>query len=292
MSTTLNAAPPAAGIFPRRADRTPHAGGSRVVPRQHGAWCMLLNGFVLGTAVAGGWRLDALLLLGALVAAFWARHAASLFLRLPPGDGRQQETLAWSLAAAAVFAALGLFLSTAEGHRALPGFAGVAAVPAAVSLLIERRRQEFSAAGELVGVAGLSLAVPAAEYVGAGVFTGRTVGLWLLSLAFFVGGVLHVRYLVRRRLDGMGPSAARWRAGWPSVVYHVAAVAGAAALGPAGGGLLPWAAPLALLTATARAVWAVARRRPAPMPVWQIGRQELAQGLLFVALAIVAYRMP
>lgn len=270
----------------------PTSAAPRMVPRQHGAWAMLLSGLVLGTAVADGWRLDALLLLGALVAAFWARHAAGLFLRLPSGDGRRQKALAWSLAAAAVFVAIGLFLSTAGGCRALPAFAVVAAVPAVVSLLIERRRQEFSVVGELVGVAGLSLAVPAAEYVGAGAFTDRTVGLWLLAVAFFVGGVLHVRYLVRRRLDGMGAAGARWRAGWPSAVYHIAVMAGAAALGPAGGGLLPGAAPLALLPATARAVWAVARRRPAPLPVRQIGRRELAQGLLFVALAIAAYRMP
>ena len=85
--------------------------------------------------------------------------------------------------------------------------------------------------------------------------------------------------------------AERLAAGWQTLAYHLAALAVAAGLAfavrpPA----LPPLAPLALLPVALAAAWKVAFRREEPLDIAAIGLREAAHTVLFVALAIPAFR--
>lgn len=256
------------------------------IPRQHGAWSVLLLGYALGVAASGRLGLESLLLLGALLCAMPARHTAALWWRLPATDQRRGALLRWALAYALVGAlALGALLLVYHRWWLLPlgAVAGLAGLGLTVA---ERSRWDRTLAGELLGMAGLSVTVPAAAYVAQGTLAAATWGLWALTLVIYCGSVLHVRYVVREaRTD-----PARWRrgAGLVAVGFHVAAVALAAGAGAAG--LMPQLAALALVPAALRALWAVARPAPERVNIMRLGLQELAWTALFVVLAVGVYR--
>jgi len=258
------------------------------IPRQHGAWSVLAAGFILGAIVGGRLGKEGLLLLGALLSGFLARHAVGLLLRPAGSEEQQRKIRRLTLGYVAHALLLGGLLVIRYDRWLLVPLGVVALVLALVSLHLERQRQDRTTVGELVNLLGLSLAIPATAYATSGVFEAATAGWWTLGLLFFSGSVFHVRYLVRKRRESSGPLAARWRAGWPSVVYHLAALGVAAGLSALG--TLPSLAFLALLPVTVKALGAVVQRREGPLNIRHIGYAELAHTVLFVALAGWAVR--
>lgn len=261
-----------------------------VVPRQHGAWAVLLFGLALGTAASSPPGLASAYLLGTVIAGFIARHAASLYLRsLRSGPPRPRLILS-AVIAAGHAVGFGGVLIFRYGLEALLPLAVAAGAAAAISLVVDYRGEQFSVGGELVGILSLTLVAPAAEYVSSGVVTQRTWGIWILCALFFSGSVFHVRYLARCRDASIGVLDERLRAGGTSIAYHLAALAAAGALAFAD--VVPWVGVLALVPVTAKALWFVLRRRREPVPIRRIGYMEVAHGLVFVSLAVLAFRCP
>jgi hypothetical protein len=191
-------------------------------------------------------------------------------------DPRRAALARWAalyaaLAGASAVALIGLYqLWWLALIGLLAGTAGV------VLALLERSGRDRSLAGELLGMAGLSAAVPAAYYVSSGAFEVRIAGLWVLAALIFCGGVLHVRHVVGR----LGLT--------PSVAFHAGAVLTAAAAGHLG--LLPSFAFMALLPALLRAAGPMLRPNRPPPTIRRLGLQELGYGLLFVVLTVLCYR--
>ena len=171
------------------------------LPRQHDAWSVLLLGFALGAAVGGAVGTPTLLMLGAVVCGFVARHAAGVWARLSPADRRRGHVAGWAAAYLAASALLSVALVLWYERWLVIAFGLLAAAFGAASLALERRRQDCTLTGELIGMLGLSLAVPAAAYAATGAFHARTVGLWAVSALFFTGGVFHVRCVARNRRE-------------------------------------------------------------------------------------------
>jgi hypothetical protein len=276
-------------VKPGLQKRQARSGFALTVPRQHGAWSMLLAGFVLGLASGQRCGAEGLLLLVAVLFGFWARHAAGLFLRSSRSD-RRAYVLPWAVGYASVSLLAGALLVVGYHRWLLLPLGGVVLVLAGVSVILERRRQDRTTVGELVGVLGLSVVIPAAAYAATGVFAATTAGLWALGALFFGGSVFHVRYLVRHRRESGGPLASRLRAGGPSVAYHLAALT--ASIGLSAVDALPPLAPLSLLPVTVKALWTVGRRREGEINVRHIGYVELAHTLIFVVLAMLAFHGP
>jgi len=253
------------------------------IPKQYGAWSVLLAAFVVGAAAAGGVGAPGLLLLFAAILAFVARYAAGLYLR-QRRVGDAGDALGWTIGLSLTSLLLGAFLVGGYHRWLLVPLGAVAAGFAAASLLVERARKDRTTYGELLAVCGLSLVVPAAAYAISGEVAGPTLGFWALSALLFCGSVFHVRYLVRHRTAGPG----RLGVGLTSAGFHLAAVGAAVALAAAG--TLPAAGVLALLPAAGRALWAVGRRRATPIPIRRIGYTEVVHTVIFVGLAIYAAR--
>jgi hypothetical protein len=174
-------------------------------------------------------------------------------------------------------------------HRlGLVALGGAAGLLAAVSFAVERAHRDRTAWGEVIGVLGLSTAIPLASYATTGSFDVGHAGLWALATLFFTGSVFHVRFLIRCWRRRRGPLLERLQAGWPSLAWHLGALALAA--GAAQMHLVPAWAPVALVPVTLKALLTFRRGPDAPPVTRTIGFLELAHGLLFVGLALPAYR--
>jgi len=268
----------------------PAGGALRLaVPRQHGAWSILLVGYLIGTfAVTGATGAVPWLALAALVSGFIARHALVQALAL------RRKRLAWlrlglwgvafGCASVASTAVLVLF----HDRGGLLAIGGLAALAALAALIVERYHKDRTAWGEIIGVLGLSAAIPFAAHARTGRLDTALLGLWLLGVLYFSGPVFRVRFLVRSWRARRGPLAQRLRAGWPSVTYHAAALGAAAGLGALG--CTPVWAASALLPCALKAVWALRRGGDAPPVIRVLGFVELAHSVGFAVLLLLAYR--
>lgn len=126
-----------------------------LIPREHGAWGMLLVPLILGLSLAGRWDGKALLLLGAVLSLYLARYPLVLWARAGFGQFPRNglptllfaSGLGLSLGAALVFR-YGLWL------LAPLGMAGILIL--LVHLLLVRHRQERTVAGEFTGLSALA----------------------------------------------------------------------------------------------------------------------------------------
>lgn len=258
-------------------------------PRQHGAWSILAAGFLLGMADQE-WNLPSLLGLATVLGGFLARHTMALCLRPARSPSLRSSLLPWAIGYTALASLLGGLLVVGFHRWLLLLWGAPALLLAALSVILERGRRDRTTAGELVGVLGLSLVIPAAAYTSSGILSVQTLGLWALGAIFFGGSVFHVRYLVRRRREACQDWYSRLRAGWPSLACHLVGLA--VAWGLSSLRALPSLAPLALLPVTAKVLWTVGRRQAERIHIQRIGFTELAHTLLFVALAILSFHFP
>ncbi len=227
------------------------------MPREHGAWGMLLVPFA--TAVATSGVLDgkvALLLVSTLT--FYIARTSWL--------KRQFKWMALLLAAS-LAAAVPLFFVWE-----LWWLAGFSAVTAALAA----RPNPRSLAMQLAATAGLTLTAPAAWYAATGRLDATAFWLWLFNALYFAGGLLYVRMHIeppqRRAL----------------VLAYFGAVA-VFVLALAAGGVVSWLVALAFAPAVARAAVGTARLAPR-VRIKRLGWTEMAHSVAFGALLALALR--
>jgi len=258
------------------------------VPKQHGAWSILIVSTAVGVLAFPSGSVGApLLLVVCVIAGFMARHAGVTWLRLK--DDRRGQVLGWAAVYGIVAGGCGAGLVVAYGLTLLVGIALVAAVFAGVSMALERLRLDRTAWGEVVGTVGLSLAVPAAAYCTTGELGLEALGLWAISALFFCASVPHVRLVVRSKPTAAMPAGDRWRRGAGSVVFHGLALGAVAALSMAE--VAPRLATLALLPVCAKALLPVVRPPEKTPSIKRVGFVELGHSVLFAVLVVVVYRM-
>jgi hypothetical protein len=209
------------------------------------------------------------------------RDGVGTYLRLAPTDDNRKRALRRTVAAGVALAVPAVALVAFCDRPWLAPLGLAAATLALAHIGYERAGREREAVPELLGMVALSAAAPAAAYCATGTLSMQTLGLWVLAALFFCGSVFHVRYVVRRQRARAGPLGGRLRAGWQSLVYHWAALGGAAVL--AATDWLPALGFAALLPAVARATGAVACRATGPTAIRRIGFAELAYAILFAA---------
>lgn len=196
------------------------------LPAEHGAWGMWLVPFVCAAFVAGIWNVPlALAGVCALALFLWrgsmAAHANWRSWSLPVHLG---------LAAVAALAG-GALIFFYERRELLGLAAGGAALFGLQEWLVARHQQNHSEkrslAAELAGVVLLSFSAPAAWIAARGNLERTGVEVWALSVLFFLGGVLYVKYRVRGLLAHRRFPRLRERLAfaWPVFVYHFLLIA-------------------------------------------------------------------
>ena len=237
------------------------------MPREHGAWGILLIPFATAVGIAGTWNLQVALLLISVMCFYVARTS---FLK--------QETT-WTLfllASSAVCLAPLLVVWRLWWLVAL----GVAAAPLAF------RKTGRSVTTQLIAVAGLTLTAPAAWYAATGNLDRHAWLLWGLNFLYFAGGVLyvkmHVAAAIRRKLFDSTAEKVSWGA------TNLAFYGGLAlcVVGLAMAHLIPWLAALAFMPVVVRATIGVGRLS-SQLHIKRLGWTEVAHSIVFAVLLIL-----
>jgi len=227
------------------------------MPREHGAWGMLLVPFATAVATAGvlDWKV-ALLLVSTL--SFYIARASWL---------KRQFKWTTLLLATSLAAATPLLFAWKLWWIAAFG---------AVAALLAAQRTQRSLAMQLAATGGLTLTAPAAWYAATGALDATAFWLWLWNTLYFAGGLLYVRMRITRT----GPR-------WPVLGFYGALLVFVLVLAAAN--VVSCRLLLVFAPAAARAAIG-AGRLASPLRVKCLGWSEVAHSILFGALLAVALR--
>jgi hypothetical protein len=262
-----------------------------ILPREHGAWGLLLVPLVTGAGVAlreGGKVVPLLLLLIAALSLFWLRTPVESLLGTSAMRAQTKEErvtvglVTLGLAKVAVVA-LGALL-WAGRNRGLWLIGGLAAVSFVAQALLRRMGRRTRMLSEIVGTVGLTLSAPAAYYVVTGRLDKMAWMLWLVNLAFAANQIHYVQLRIHSaRVQGVRNKLA---CGWSFALGQV--VMGVVLVVVCLRGLMPWVALIAFGPVLFRG-WCYFFRKPSPLVVRHLGWNELAQAVGFCVLLVTAF---
>jgi YwiC-like protein len=262
-----------------------------IVPREHGAWGMLLVPLVTGAAVGmlyGGRAVPVLPLTVLVLTLFWLRTPVESWLGV--GAIRVQTTQERQTVGATVLALASIAtvaLSTLFWHgknHELIGMGIIGAGAFAAQIFLKRLGRATRMAAEVAGALALTSTAAAAYFVSTGRLDVRAWVLWLFNWMFAADQV----HFVWLRIRGVRAPGFRQkvRLGWSFMGGNLFL-----------GGVLalayrfrwsPKFAALAFLPVLLRGLlWFVTK--PQPIVVRRLGWTELAQALVFATLLIGAF---
>jgi YwiC-like protein len=265
-----------------------------IVPREHGAWGLLLVPLVTGAGVGlreGDRILPLLLLLTAALALFWLRTPIESLLgtsamRAQTKDERQTVATVIVGLGMIAFLAVGSLL-WAERNRGLWLIGCLAGLAFVGQALIRRLGRPARMMSEIIGTVGLSLSAPAAYYVSVGKLDATAWMLWLLNLMFAGNQIHYVQLRIRTaRLEG---TRARLARGWSFALGQIVMLAALAFAWR--WGLIPWVVLIAFLPLFFRGWLYFFHKLPAPLLVRRLGWSELGQAVVFCLLLIASFRV-
>lgn len=254
-----------------------------VVPREHGAWGLLLvplfTGIVAGIAPA--YRVWPLLLFtAAALFLFWVRTPVESLLgsgTVSAYTARERRTaLIASLVLAGAAATCLAALLWGGRNSQLVHIGLIAAASLAVQTVLRRFGRGMRLASQLAGAIALTATAPAAYYLGAGHLGNRALTLWAANWAFACDQIHFVQLRIHAsRAIGFGEKFARGK-----YFFVAQALLSAALLFASLWRLIPPLVIVAFIPAIARGTrWFF--RGPEPLNVRELGWSEMKQGVAF-----------
>ncbi len=262
-----------------------------VIPREHGAWGLLLipliTGASVGLSVSRNWLPLAEFTVAAL-ALFWMRTPVESALGTSPMRAQSEAETNWLLLAIAVLGSIAMVCIIAllwEGEdRGLLLLGAIAALCFTAQAVMKKLGRNTRMAAQMVGSIGLTATAPAAWYVVTQRLDAPALGLWLANW-IFAGNQIH---FVQLRIHAARAATwkdklARGRSFLIGQLLMYAALLAAWRLH-----LLPAFVLIAFLPVVVRGfLWFTSG--PQPLLVRRLGWTELAHGVLFGVLLIAAF---
>ena len=262
-----------------------------IVPREHGAWGMLLVPLASGAAVGflRGGNVEAfVLLLTASLALFWLRTPVESLLGTSPmraqSAAERALALKYSLGIATVTAAALTGLLWDGKNLGLLAIGAGALVAFTLQVLARSMSRKYRMLAQIIGAAGLCSSASAAYYVVTGRLDERAVALWLANW-LFAGDQIHYVQLTlhHSRVKGFAERLYRGLGFFFGQVILFSAVFGACSVG-----LLPKLSLVAFAPVFMRGLWFFFQK-PAPLRLTRLGLTELAHSISFGLLLFVSF---
>ena len=262
-----------------------------LLPREHGAWGLLLVPMVTGAGVAlreSNHIPPVVLLLIAALSLFWLRTPLESLLdtsvmKAQPRDER--VAVAITILGLGALASLSLAALLWSGQNPLLWPIGAAAGAAFLGqALLKQLGRPARMLSEIVGIIGLTASAPAAYYVVTGKFGATAWVLWIANLIFAGDQIHYVQLRIHTaRVEGF---RAKRKHGWSFAAGQFVMTAGltVACLFR----LMPAIASIAFSPLLFRG-WFYFIKRPAPLVVRKLGWSELSQAVAFCVLFIAAF---
>ena len=262
-----------------------------ILPREHGAWGLLLVPMVTGAGVAfekASHIFPLILLLTAALALFWLRTPLENLLgttAMRAQSVEESHTLRSVIVMLAVVAGVALSFLLWAGRNAdlwpLGATVAVAFIAQAILKKISRRTRMLS---EMVGIIGLTASAPAAYYVITGQFDDRAWMLWLANILFAGDQIHYVQLRIHTaKIQGF---RAKFGHGWAFALGQaiMTAIITVACLAR----LMPPIASLAFAPLLFRG-WFYFVQEPTQLVVRRLGWSELKHATAFCVLLIAAF---
>ena len=261
------------------------------IPREHGAWGMLLlplaTGAVVGAGSSVNWGALALFLVAAL-SLFWLRTPVEAWLgtsAIKAQTPQERSTvLAVSTAIAGISAAAVTTLFLIGYWRGLLMIGIVTALAFAVQAAVNKLGRRGRMPAQVIGALGLTSTAAGAYYVATGRLDHIAVALWAANW-LFAGDQVHF-VQVRIHSSRAASMTEKMRQGYAFLAGQIVLLGVVIALCRLH--FFPGAVVLAFIPALFRgSLWFLRGRRP--LNVHKLGFSELAQALIFGALLCAAY---
>lgn len=262
-----------------------------ILPREHGAWGLLLVPMVTGAGVAfltSHHILPFISLLIASLSLFWMRTPVESLLgtsAMRAQTPSEKRLVILVISGLLSVAALALGSLLWGGRNPLLWWIGIAAGIAFVAqALLKKLGRRMRMVSEIVGTVGLTASAPAAYYVVTGQFDIMGWVLWIANLAFAGDQIHYVQLrLHTSKVEGLSAKLSR---GWGFAIGQAALTV--ALTVACVSGFLPRFASLAFAPLLFRG-WFYFLQKPAPLVVRKLGWNELTQAIVFCILLIVTF---
>jgi hypothetical protein len=261
------------------------------IPREHGAWGMLLVPLVTGALVGrntAGYGALAWFTLAAL-SLFWLRTPVESLLGTSAIRVRSQEEHRAAVIAVAIVCTIALLALTGLfwgwQHLGLFVIGAVTGLAFALQAVIKHDRK-LRALSQVIGSIGLTSTAASAYYLVAGKFDLNALVLWVINWLFAAEQIEFVQLRIRGSKLTTTRDRLRHGAGYSVTVLAVlSTVAATAAFG-----LTPWFLILAFLPAIVRAAtWLISARQH--LDVHKLGWLELGNSVLFASILVMVFRI-
>lgn len=230
------------------------------VPREHGAWAMLIVPFMVGMFATNVTLLHFIFFIG-ILAFYFASGPLLAYIRKP----KLKKEIIPSLG---IYLGVGLLFTTPILYL-FPKiiFIGLFIIPFfLLNVLFAKLKKERLFINDLIAIIGLSFLVIISYYIGSGTIDETALFLMLINIIFFTASVFHVKTLIREK--------GNTKFFWSSNLFHGATIVVFIVLG------LPLIA--IIFIASSLKTWLMPRTKNYK-PI-QIGLIEIANSIVFVIL--------
>lgn len=234
-----------------------------IVPKQHGAWAMLIIPFVLGAYAGGFTWLHLPLFIG-----WFFLYLATYPLLMAVKSKRKQEYMGAFYRYTAIVAVM---LSICLWYVPSLFYFGMAMIPFfLVNLYYAKRKQERAFWNDVAAIAAFCVGGLASYYVGRRELTTQAFEPAVFCFLFFLGSTFYVKTMIREKKNQMYK--------WLSWGYHGVLIVGLIVLG------YPLFA-LAYVPSVVRAVYLYGKA----LPIMKLGILEIANSVYFLIAMVVLY---
>jgi hypothetical protein len=261
------------------------------LPQDHGSWVFILSPLLIGLFAGKTLNLASFSLVGAAMLAFLIRQPLTIAVKAYSGRRPRDDLRAagfW-IAVYGLIIGLALIVLVSQGflfvlYLAIPG------VPVfAWHLWLVSRREERRQAGvEIVATGVLSLAAPAAYWVGIGHYEPVGWWLWILVWMQTAASIVYAYLRLEQREWKSIPNRwRRFRAGWRAYTYTSFNLVASLSLGLVG--LLPRLIFLPFLLQWIETIWGIDHPAVGWKPT-RIGIRQLIVSTLWTILFIIVWK--
>jgi hypothetical protein len=262
-----------------------------IVPREHGAWGLLLvplfTGLVVGFASAHRILPLALFTVAAL-ALFWLRTPVESLIGTSPIAAHTPEERRIALTASVVLTVIAASCLAAllwsGQNQGLLWIGAIAAIAMVVQGILRKLSRAARMASQLVGSIGLTATAPAAYYLGSGRLDSMAIILWAANWAFACDQIHFVQLRIHAgRAANFSEKFAKGKFFLLGQIVLVLVLIFAALRQ-----LIPPLVPVAFVPALIRGTRSFFLP-PAPLNVKALGWSEMKQGIIFGILLALAF---
>jgi hypothetical protein len=262
------------------------------VPQDHGSWVFILSPLLIGLFAGGRFNYASFNLIVAAMAAFMLRQPATMLIKIVARRRTSDE-----LPAARFWFGTYLFICLlAVLALVLEGFGYVTylAVPGMAIFgwhlwLVSRRDERKQSGVEIVATGALSLAAPAAYWVGIGDYNPWGWWLWILVWMQTAASIVYAYLrLDQREWKSIPTRWSRFRLGWRAYLYTSFNLLSAIILGT-GAGVFPKLLFLPYLIQWAETIWGIDHPAIGWKPT-RIGVRQLIVSTVWTVVFILIWR--